>query len=152
MCIRDRYKALGFYLTEHPVEGYLNLLKKEGIFLSYEINDYKELEPLDIALAGVIQECKIRSGKGEKAGKYAFVTLTDPYGPIDLSVFDSKILIHDIKLLDTGSLVFCRATIKNDPQGQRVLLRSIKPFLKALEEFIPSFTLKIQTLEAAEEL
>jgi DNA polymerase-3 subunit alpha len=148
--LQAEYKALGFYLTEHPVQAYLNILKKEGIYLSYEINDYKEQEPLEIALAGVVQECKIRSGKGEKAGKYAFVTLSDPYGNIDLSVFDSNILVKDIKLLDKGSLVFCRATIKNDPQGQRVLLRSIKPFLTALEEFIPSFTLKIKNLEAAE--
>jgi DNA polymerase III alpha subunit len=117
---------------------------------SDEINKYHLQEAREIAIAGVVKECKIRSGKGENAGKYAFLVVVDPYGSIDISVFDSSILNKQVKLLDPGELVFCTATIRNDAQGQRILLRTIKPLMHAIEEFIPSFRIFITKVEAAE--
>ena len=64
--LQAEYSALGFYLTEHPVSLYLNILKKNSVMFSPEINQYTATESRDIWIAGVVKECKIRSGKGEK--------------------------------------------------------------------------------------
>ncbi len=148
--LQAEHSALGFYLTEHPVLLYEKILQKHNIMFSDVINKYTATESREISIAGVVKDCKIRSGKGEKAGKYGFLSVVDPYGVIDISVFDSNILNKQTKLLDVGQLVFCTATIRNDAQGQRILLRSIKPFMKAIEEFIQSFKVYVTTVEAAE--
>ncbi len=148
--LNAEHKALGFYLTDHPVLLYSDILKKHNVMFSDEINKYHLQEAREIAIAGVVKECKIRSGKGENAGKYAFLVVVDPYGSIDISIFDSSILNKQVKLLDPGELVFCTVTIRNDAQGQRILLRTIKPLMNAIEEFIPSFKIFITTVEAAE--
>lgn len=148
--LQAEHHALGFYLTEHPVLMYLDILQKNNVMFSSEINQYTAAESREIAIAGVVKECKIRSGKGENAGKYAFLVVNDPYGAIDISIFDSNILNKQVKLLDAGKLVFCTASIRNDAQGQRILLRSIKPLMQAIEEFIPYFRVAISTIRAAE--
>ena len=148
--LQFEYAALGFYLTEHPVIAFSEILRQHQIMFSYEINQYHDAESREISIAGVVRECKIRSGKGENAGKYAFLTIVDPYGMIDVSIFDSRILNNQVKLLDDGQLVFCTAIIRNDARGQRILLRSIKSFIEAIEEFVPAFKVFIHTSEAAE--
>lgn len=148
--LQMEHKALGFYLTEHPVLLYKDILKKYDLIFSTEVNSYKSQESKEINIAGVVKECKIRSGKGEKAGKYAFLEVVDPYGLIDISIFDSNILNKQVKLLDAGQLVFCTATIRNDAQGQRILLRNIKSLMEAVEEAIPYFKISISTIKAAE--
>ena len=148
--LQAEHHALGFYLTEHPVLLYAKILQKHNVMFSDEINKYTSPESREISIAGVVKECKIRSGKGENAGKYAFLSVVDPYGSIDISVFDSSILNKQVKLLDVGQLVFCTATIRNDAQGQRILLRSIKSLMTAIEEFIQSFKVYVTTVGAAE--
>ena len=148
--LQMEHKALGFYLTAHPVMLYMDILKKYDLMFSTEINGYAAYESKEINIVGVVKECKIRSGKGEKAGKYAFLEVVDLYGSIDISIFDSNILNKQIKLLDSGQLVFCTATIRNDAQGKRILLRNIKPLMEALEDVIPYFKISISTIKAAE--
>jgi DNA polymerase-3 subunit alpha len=148
--LQMEHKALGFYLTEHPVLLYRDILKKYPLTFSTEIDSYTSNESKEINIAGVVKECKIRSGKGEKAGKYAFLEVVDPYGIIDISIFDSNILTKQIKLLDSGQLIFCTATIRNDAQGQRILLRNIKSLMQAVEEAIPYFKIFLSTIKAAE--
>lgn len=148
--LQMEYQALGFYLTEHPIVLYSDILKKYNLISSNEINSYHLQESRDINIAGVVKECKIRSGKGEKAGKYAFLEVVDPYGTIDISIFDSNILNKQVKLLDPGQLVFCNVTMRNDAQGQRILLRSIKSLMEAIEEALPYFKISITTIKAAE--
>lgn len=148
--LQMEYQALGFYLTEHPVLLYLDALSDKNLMFSPEINKYKAYETKEIAIAGVVKECKIRSGKGEKAGKYAFLEVVDPYGSIDVSIFDSNILSKQAKLLDSGQLVFCTVTIRNDVQGQRILLRTIKLLSEVIDELSPKFKIVVQTVKGAE--
>lgn len=148
--LQMEHKALGFYLTEHPVLLYSNILKKYGLTFSTEIDCYSSNESKEINIAGVVKECKIRSSKGEKGGKYAFLEVVDPYGSIDISIFDSNILTKQVKLLDSGQLVFCIATIRNDSQGQRILLKNIKLLMDAVEEAIPYCKICLSTIKAAE--
>jgi DNA polymerase-3 subunit alpha len=148
--LQMEYQALGFYLTEHPVMLYSEILKNYNLISSSEINSYKSQESKEINVAGVVKECKIRSGKGERAGKYAFLEIVDPYGTIDISIFDSNILNKQVKLLDQGQLVLCNVTMRNDAQGQRILLRSIKSLMEAIEEASPYFKISINTIKAAQ--
>ncbi len=148
--LQMEHQALGFYLSEHPILLYMDILKKYEIMFSNEIDGYTSHESKEINIAGVVKECKIRSGKGEKAGKYAFLEVVDPYGLVDISIFDSNILNKQIKLLESGQLVFCTATIRNDIRGQRILLRKIKPLMVAIEDAAPYFKISINNINAAE--
>ncbi len=146
--IQAEYDALGFYFTMHPVTMYVDALRSYNIVFSKDIHGYNESKLKDITVAGVVKACKIRSGKGERSGKYAFLIINDPYGDIDISVFDSNIIQKQIELLDSGQLVFCRVTIKNDMQGSRILLRSIRSLIQVIEEGAMHFTLVISEPEA----
>ncbi len=100
-------KALGFYISGHPLNTYSSELKQ----LTSNIHDLRELErppTKGIQVAGIIQSHKVRLNR--KAEKYASVRLMDTRSSIDLMVFSSlyaksaPLLESDEPLLVHGKL------------------------------------------------
>ena len=89
----NEYNALGFYLTNHPASKY-----SSGVVKSKQIPKYFDKT---IKLVGLIE--KIHSIKTKKNEDMAFITLSDEYGNIDLTIFPKS--YHLISDLSKGNLI-----------------------------------------------
>lgn len=125
--LQEEFKAFGFFLNEHPIDDFLDALGKRGVISS------EDLEEMDdgniIKLAGVVAYSKHKSGP---KGRYAYLTLSDPFGIYETAIFDEGLITtHRDKMGDGNSLVV-ECLIKKDQGGSRILVKSIE----RLEEFI----------------
>ena len=131
--LQEEFKAFGFFLNEHPIDDFLEALGKRGVISS------EDLEEMDdgniIKLAGVVAYSKHKSGP---KGRYAYLTLSDPFGIYETAIFDEALITtHRDKMADGNSLVV-ECLIKKDQGGSRILVKSIE----RLEEFIKHTTPK----------
>ncbi|MFT6332505.1 MAG: DNA polymerase III alpha subunit [Lentimonas sp.] len=127
--LQEEFKAFGFFLNEHPIDNFLDGLRRRGVISS---EDLEELIDNDIVkLAGVIAYSKHKSGP---RGRYAYITLSDPFGIFETAVFDEELItLHRDKMTDGNSLVIeCLA--RKDQGGLRLLVKT----LHILEEFVES--------------
>ena len=99
-------EALGFLITGHPLDRYINEIKR---FASAEIARLAELpENSEVRICGIVTSLKeITTKKGDRMG---FVTLEDLSGQVEVTVFSdmylqsTQLLKSDDPLLITGKL------------------------------------------------
>jgi len=125
--LQEEFKAFGFFLNEHPIDNYLDGLTKRGVMPS---DNLEEIEDDNIIkLAGVVAYSKHKSGQ---KGRYAYLTLSDPFGIYETSIFDEALItINRDKMTDGTSLVV-ECLVKKDQGGSRLIVKS----LTKLEDFI----------------
>ena len=84
----NEYNALGFYLTNHPASKFIS-----GVVKSKELVKYFDKT---INIVGLIE--KIHRIKTKKNEDMAFITLSDEYGNMDLTIFPNEYnLLSDLK-------------------------------------------------------
>ena len=100
------YEALGFYLTQHPLEDFKIFLKKNNFFTFKEIEekmiDVKNDEKLFYRIAALPIDSKERTSK--KGNKYAYVQFSDSTSNFEAIVF-SDILNSSNELIKNHDLV-----------------------------------------------
>ena len=89
----NEYNALGFYLTNHPASKFTS-----GVVKSKEIPKYFDKT---VNLVGLIE--KISKIKTKKNEDMAFITLSDEYGNIDLTIFPKE--FHLLSDLNKGNMI-----------------------------------------------
>ena len=125
--LQEEFKAFGFFLNEHPIDNFLDGLGKRGVMSSDNLDEIDDGNI--IKLAGVIAYSKHKSGP---KGRYAYLTLSDPFGIYETSIFDEELITtHRDTMIDGTSLVV-ECLVKKDQGGSRLLVKS----LTKLEEFI----------------
>jgi DNA polymerase-3 subunit alpha len=97
-------ESLGFYISGHPLDRYLGEIKK--FTTATTANCIEKGVRAEVTLAGIVnnyQERPMKSG----TGKYAFFTLEDHYGQIELIVNSKKVEEYrDILSKDEPLLVY----------------------------------------------
>ena len=127
--LQKEFEAFGFFLNEHPLDDSLNDLKKRGVVFSNKL-ERDELEDGNLVkMAGVIAASKHRSGP---RGRFAYMTISDPFGIFEATIFDESIINSARDILADGSVVSLECLIRKDEGGSRILVREVKK----LEEFI----------------
>jgi DNA polymerase III alpha subunit len=127
--LQKEFEAFGFFLNEHPLDDSLNDLKKRGVIFSNKL-EREELEDGNLVkMAGVIAASKHRSGP---RGRFAYMTISDPFGIFEATIFDESIITSARDILVDGSAVFFECLIRKDEGGSRILVREVRK----LEEFI----------------
>ena len=100
------YEALGFYLTQHPLEDFKIFLKKNNFLTFKEIEekmiDVKNDEKLFYRIAALPIDSKERTSK--KGNKYAYVQFSDSTSNFEAIVF-SDILNSSNELIKNHDLV-----------------------------------------------
>ncbi len=125
--LTEEFKAFGFFLKEHPIDNYLDALSKRGVISSMDLEELSDGNI--IKLAGVVAYSKHKSGP---KGRYAYLTLSDPFGIYETAIFDEKLITaHRDEMSDGRSLVV-ECLVKKDQGGSRYLVKSIE----VLEDFI----------------
>jgi len=123
----EEFAAIGFYLSGHPLDDVLDSLEEGRITLSANIEEVAaDGRPLE--LIGVVRrrvEKMSRSG-----GKFAFLTLSDPTGEVELMVMP-EVLENFRDLLETGSSVCVMVNVRRQDDEIRLSAKQVKPIDKA---------------------
>ena len=117
------FDAMGFYLYEHPLEAFATELKRLKVTPIAEISDrIARDKPPMITLAGIMAGKQERRGA---RGRFAFITLSDPSGDIEVALF-SEILESSRELLDTGAPLLIKASAQSEGDLLRLNAHSIQ--------------------------
>ena len=109
----EEFKAIGFYLSGHPLDDYMAPLKRKGVLTLDEVMAKAEQGPLVAKLAGVVAGRQER--KSARGNRFAFAQLSDTTGAYEVTLF-SETLEKARDHLETGSkvVVTVEATMESD--------------------------------------
>jgi DNA polymerase III alpha subunit len=120
--LKKEFEAFGFFLNEHPIDDFIDDLKKRGVIFSNKI-ELQELEDNNIVkMSGVVASSKHRSGS---KGRFAYLTMSDPFGIYEMMVFDEELINEARDLLTDGSMIVVECLIKKDEGGSRILAKDV---------------------------
>ncbi|MBP6737469.1 MAG: DNA polymerase III subunit alpha [Rhodobacteraceae bacterium] len=122
--LAQEHQAVGFYLSGHPLDDYMGPLKRRDVKTLAEIIRLSERGPLIAKIAGSVSVKQER--KSAKGNRFAFVSLSDPTGLYEVTVF-SDVLEAARDHLEPGKNVVL--TVKVDPDGENVkmLANAVQP-------------------------
>lgn len=129
----------GFYLTEHPLDDYVEYFEREGV---YEIgflqpnedelveagqeevlgNTYN-FDGETVKVAGIIKDLKIFYTKKDQKPLYVF-QLEDKSGEMKAVIFSDRIELNQDKLVE-GKVVIVQGQIKQDDFGIQIMVRNM---------------------------
>ncbi|HEY0213404.1 MAG TPA: DNA polymerase III subunit alpha [Paenirhodobacter sp.] len=113
--LAEEHKAIGFYLSGHPLDDYLPALKRKKVMTFAEVQAKALNGPFIGKIAGQVAVRQER--KSAKGNRFAFVSLSDPTGPFEVTVF-SDTLEATRQFLEPGQGVIL--TVKVDVEGETV--------------------------------
>lgn len=129
--LAEERAAIGFYLSGHPLDDYLPALRRKGAMTLAEVQAASLGGPLVAQIAGTVAaRAEKKSAKGTR---YAFVTLSDPTGLYEVTVF-SDLLDAARQHLEPGENVLL--TVNVEPSGEQVkmLARMAQPLEEAVAD------------------
>jgi DNA polymerase-3 subunit alpha len=111
--------AVGFYLSGHPLDDYMSALRRKEVKTLAELTQTVMARgaPMVAKLAGAVSAKQER--KSAKGNRFAFVSLSDPTGLYEVTVF-SDVLEAARENLEPGRNVVL--TVRADPDGEGVKL------------------------------
>ncbi|HEY0275851.1 MAG TPA: DNA polymerase III subunit alpha [Paenirhodobacter sp.] len=113
--LAEEHKAIGFYLSGHPLDDYLPALRRKKVLTFAEVQAKALNGPFIGKIAGQVAVRQER--KSAKGNRFAFVSLSDPTGPFEVTVF-SDTLEATRQFLEPGQGVIL--TVKVDVEGETV--------------------------------
>jgi DNA polymerase-3 subunit alpha len=122
--LAEEFKAVGFYLSGHPLDDYMGALKRKQVLTLDEVTARAQKGPAVVKMAGTVSSRQER--KSARGNRFAFVQLSDPTGQYEVTLF-SDTLEAARDYLDSGSQVVlqCEATLEADQL--KLLGRSVSP-------------------------
>ncbi|WP_137703036.1 DNA polymerase III subunit alpha [Marimonas lutisalis] len=120
----EEFKAVGFYLSGHPLDDYAVPLKRKGVLSLDEVTEKAQGGAFVAKMAGVVAGRQER--KSARGNRFAFVQLSDVTGGYEVTLF-SETLEKSRDFLETGEkvVVTVEATLESDQL--KLLGRSVAP-------------------------
>ena len=111
--LAEEFKAIGFYLSGHPLDDYMAALKRKGVLTLDEVIAKAERGACVVKMAGTVSGRQER--KSARGNRFAFAQLSDPTGQYEVTLF-SDTLEAARDHLETGSqvVISCEATMEAD--------------------------------------
>ena len=127
--LAEEFKAIGFYLSGHPLDDYMGALKRKQVLTLDEVIAKVERGSCVVKMAGTVSGRQER--KSARGNRFAFAQLSDPTGQYEVTLF-SDTLEASRDHLETGSKVVltCEATMEADQL--KLLGRSVAPIDAAI--------------------
>jgi DNA polymerase III subunit alpha len=122
--LAEEHKAIGFYLSGHPLDDYITPLKRKGVMTLADVAAAAERSPLVAKLAGAISGKQER--KSARGNRFAFIQLSDPTGLYEVTVF-SDTLEASRDVIETGANVVLSVEATMESEQLKLLARSISP-------------------------
>ncbi len=124
-------EAIGFYLTAHPLDPFKDDIKAANIVTSATLEEVVKHAAAEIKVAGVVTSITHRASA---RGRFAYVALSDPYGALELSIFDERLISEKRELLESSTPLIMTADAKKDEGGVRLSVTEIAPLSQWLNE------------------
>ena len=129
----NEHLAVGFYLSGHPLDDYMSALKRKGVKTLAEVTNtvLAKGSPSVEKLAGSVSARQER--KSAKGNRFAFVSLSDPTGLYEVTVF-SDVLEACRDHLEPGKNVVLTVRADPDGEGVKLLANSVSPIDTVAEQ------------------
>ncbi len=122
--LAEEHKAVGFYLSGHPLDDYMGALKRKGIQSFADVAKMAERQAAVARVAGTVAYRQER--KNAKGTRYGFIGLSDPTGLFEAMVF-SDVLDGTREHLEPGMNVVLTVEASAESEQLRLLARSVVP-------------------------
>jgi len=122
--LSEEHKAIGFYLSGHPLDDYMGPLKRKGVMTLAEVSAKAERSPAIVKLAGSVAGRQER--KSARGNRFAFVQLSDPTGLYEVTIF-SDTLEEARDYLEPGTNVVLGVEATMEADQLKLLARSVSP-------------------------
>ncbi len=122
--LAEEHKAIGFYLSGHPLDEYMAPLRRSGVLPLAEVERKAARGPCTVKMVGSVAAKRER--KSARGNRYAFVQLSDPTGLYEITVF-SEVLEAAGAHLEAGSNVVLTAEATMEADQLKLLAKSVRP-------------------------
>ncbi|ANP36060.1 DNA polymerase III subunit alpha [Phaeobacter gallaeciensis] len=127
----EEFKAIGFYLSGHPLDDYMPALKRKDVMTLDEVTAKAERGPFMAKMAGVVAGRQER--KSARGNRFAFAQLSDTSGAYEVTLF-SEVLEKSREFLETGAKVVITAEATMESDQLKLLVRSVGPVDAAIAD------------------
>jgi DNA polymerase III subunit alpha len=131
--LRHEFEAVGFYLSAHPLDNMTSQLERLRVVPSTRVQEALQGSPTNrLRMAGIVVRKQERTS--QKGNRFAFVSVSDPYGVFEMMVF-SELLNASRELLEAGTPILLSVDVdkKADSDELRYLAQSIEPLTAAVQ-------------------
>ena len=122
--LTEEHAAVGFYLSGHPLDDYMGALKRRGVLTCTQVLERVQQGPAVVKMAGAVSVRQER--KSARGNRFAFVSLSDPTGLYEVTVFSEALEAHR-EYLEPGSNVTLTAEATLEADQLKLLCRSVEP-------------------------
>ncbi|WP_420397023.1 DNA polymerase III subunit alpha [Nioella sp.] len=122
--LAEEHKAVGFYLSGHPLDDYMPALKRKKCMTLEEVEQKVQGGAFVAKMAGSVSSRQER--KSQRGNRFAFVQLSDPTGLYEVTMF-SEVLEASREFLDSGSNVVITADATYEGEQLKLLARTVQP-------------------------
>jgi DNA polymerase-3 subunit alpha len=121
--LSEEFKAVGFYLSGHPLDDYMAALKRtEKVLTLDEVTAKAASGALVAKMAGTVAGRQER--KSARGNRFAFVQLSDPTGQYEVTMF-SDTLEAARDHLETGNQIVIQVEATMEAEQLKLLGRSV---------------------------
>jgi DNA polymerase-3 subunit alpha len=120
----EEHKAIGFYLSGHPLDDYTLSLKRKGVMTLSEVEAKAQTGAFVAKLAGTVAGRQDR--KSAKGNRFAFVQASDPTGLYEVTVF-SDTLEKSGDHMVTGANLVLTVEATFEAEQLKLLCRAAQP-------------------------
>ena len=129
----EELSAVGFYLTGHPLEDVVNMLRRKRVALVTEAMAQAEAGMEALRMCGVVRRRQERASQSGE--KFAFVSLSDPSGEYEV-LFPPESLRKCRDVLEPGKAVVIKVRAKARDGEVRFFGDDAEPIEKAIENVV----------------
>ncbi len=142
--LEREFRAVGFFLSAHPLDTKEEQLKKLGIKTVSEVLGLLENQPgVGTKMAGVL--IKKMERMSQKGNKYAFLQLSDASGVYEVTLF-SDLLAASRDILEPGETLLLSVTAESREDQVRFTAQSVQMLDQTLEKRTDEIHLSADTL------
>ncbi|SDJ98707.1 DNA polymerase III subunit alpha [Aliiruegeria lutimaris] len=122
--LREEHAAIGFYLSGHPLDDYMSMLRRRGVKTVSEVAELVKHGPAVVKMAGSIAGKQER--KSARGNRFAFVQASDPTGLYEMTVF-SDTLEKAREYLEPGQNVVVTVEATQESEQLKLLCKGARP-------------------------
>jgi DNA polymerase III alpha subunit len=126
--LEKEFEAFGFFPNEHPTEDFIDDLQRRGVLTS----EFLESEAKNDQIIKLFGSVAYSKHKSSAKGRYSYLTMSDPYGIYEASIFDDDLITKSRDIMADGTNLVLEVLIRKDDGGIRILVKNITE----LAEFI----------------
>ncbi|KCV82933.1 DNA polymerase III subunit alpha [Actibacterium atlanticum] len=122
--LAEEHKAIGFYLSGHPLDDYMPALRRQKVMTLEEVAAKAQGGAFVARLAGSVAGRQER--KSARGNRFAFAQLSDPTGLYEVTLF-SEVLEKSRDFLETGANVVLSVKAELESDQLKLLANSVTP-------------------------